>query len=144
MKNTWIWAITAAVPIDAQTIREVQSHRFLKKNSTHLLYSRINFNAFFLLFLFFTFAFQQPFWLSNCCSWKVGNVPGKEPARVSKSWAVPWSDSQVGVLTNQSLQSNYAQTLWIGPQILHPLQILASVVTQFSKMNLCKAIWLSK
>lgn len=85
---------------------DYQSHWFPQKNSTDLLCTIINFNVFFLLFLFFIFAFQQPFWLSNCCSWKAGNVPGKEPARVSKSWAVPWSDSQVGALTNQFLQTN--------------------------------------
>lgn len=81
-----------------------QSHWFTQKNSRHPLCTRINFSVYFL-FMFFTFAVQQPLWLSNCCSWKVGNVPGKEPAWVSKSWAVPWSDSQVGAPTNQFLQT---------------------------------------
>lgn len=86
------------------------------------------FSFFFFLFLFISFrhlVFKQPFWLSNCCSWKVGNVPGKEPARVSKSWAVPWSNSQVGALTNWSFQSISALTILISPQVFPIFQILA-------------------
>lgn len=86
------------------------------------------FSFFFFLFLFISFrhlVFKQPFWLSNCCSWKVGNVPGKEPARVSKSWAVPWSNSQVGALTNWSFQSISALTILISPQVFPLFQILA-------------------
>ena len=58
---------------------------------------------------------KQPFWLSNCCRWKTGHVPGQESAWFSQSRAVSWPGSQVwgspGTLGAPCAPSSYTESL---------------------------------
>lgn len=60
-----------------------------------------------------TFFSKQSFWLSNCCSWKIGNVPGQKSAWFCQNRAVSWAGSQVwcspGVPVTPCMPSAYTE-----------------------------------
>lgn len=121
-----------------------QSHWFPQKNSTHLLCPRINFNVFFLVVSILYLCFSTAFLVVQLLQLKSWQCPRKRTSSSLKKLGSAMT-RLTGRSPHKPVSLNkqiliYAQTLLVGPQIFHPLQISASVVTQFSKMNLCKTI----
>lgn len=121
-----------------------QSHWFPQKNRTHLLSPGINFNVFFLFFSVLHLCFSTAFLVVQLLQLKSWQCPRKRTSSSLKNLG-----SAMTRLTGRSPHKPlsprkqtliYAQTQLIGPHIFHPFQISASVVTQCSKMNLCKTI----